>query len=126
MEENKNMNNTNEAKIEKVSARQMRKELKAQKKAERAEAKAAKKAAKAEKPSIIEKGKTWVDDHRGLVAGVATGAVLVVGTMIGVAKAKSRSGSDEVYDPDFEDEPGEGSFDSDPCEESEEDAVNEE
>jgi len=122
MEENKN---TNEAKIEKIDTRKMRKELKAQKKAERAKAKAAKKAAKAEKPSIIEKGKTWVDDHRGLVAGVATGAVLVVGTLVGISKARGRSGSDEVYDPDFEDEPGEGCFES-PCEEPEEEAVNEE
>ena len=102
MEENNNV-----VKFEKKETRRERRAReRAEAKALREEKKAAKAAEKPEKKTfkgLVKTGVEWVGDHKVAIGGAVA---LLVGAGVAAAKASKRCGSDEVYDPDFECEPG--------------------
>lgn len=96
MEENTNMNNENQNEAAVVDKKLTFKEKVQLKKDEIAAKRTVKKAEKAAKPKC---------DKKKIALGIGAG-VLLVGSAIAAAAVRSRAGSDEVYDPDYECEPG--------------------
>lgn len=96
-----NENKTNENAVNEVAEKETFLQKAARKQTEVRARRAEKKAAKAEKPK--KSVKEWIGDHKVAIGG---GAALLIGSAIAVAKAAKRCGTDEVYDPDFECEPG--------------------
>lgn len=96
-----NEKKTNENAVNEVAEKETILQKAARKQTERRARRAERKAVKAEEPKKTVK--EWIGDHKVAVGG---GLAILVGSAIAVAKAAKRCGSDEIYDPDFECEPG--------------------